>query len=254
MPTSCQNIWLQVCVSSQHLPITVTRDEGDFGNLITRFKKAACGLVAQVVKAQVADPKLSTRAAKGSTNGATVIRKNAVIATRHLSLCQHQFDGIPTGIGHECDRLIITSFIAWMLSIYNDGDSTGGIDVLPTQTTDLVLAHPGRDRKPDNTADWNLLPRIALKMFQDAIKFGWGGPAIALMGFSNKPQTLQGYARVFNWLRRDWYAMDRGRVQEDHAQIAQFHSDGHGTRPFLGAALTKLDECHAIQVPQPDMA
>jgi hypothetical protein len=171
MPTLRQNMRLQVCVSSQHLPVTVTGDEGHFRDLITCFEKAACGLMEQVVKAQVADPKRTTRAAKGSSNRATVIGKDAAVATRPLLLLQHQDDGVPAGVGSECDCLVVTTLVSRVLSIANDRNAVCQVGVFPPETTNLVLGHAGRHSKLDDAADGDLLLGIAVEMDQNTVEF-----------------------------------------------------------------------------------
>ena len=86
---------------------------------------------------------------------------------------------------------MIPTLLSRVLAISDNHRPCRSIHILPTDTTDFVLAHCRCDGEACDPGNRNRLPWISIEMRKDAVEFVVRWPTISRFRFSDQPQPLE---------------------------------------------------------------
>lgn len=156
-----QIFWSQMGVPLEHLPIFVSCYERGLLDREPRLEEATGRFVPEVVEFEVPDAQLLACATERGPHRAAVVGEDKAAASGERPLLLENGPGIESGDIQQWYFLVIAVLVSWVFSVTHDHGTSPGIDVLPANAADLVLAHCGGNCETHDSSERNDLPLIS---------------------------------------------------------------------------------------------
>jgi len=177
-------------------------------------------------------------ASERRSDGPRVVRKDQWA----IAKSSPTFNDLPS-LTRQLESPVIAKLTAGVLDVSEEGGSSLGVEVFPTEPSYFFLAPGRRQSEAHYVHHWDLSSTVSLGEIVEQLAFFFGREAsLALLGLRNDSLATQEIGGLIHSLQWGWQSKNRGSGFEDRAKPDQIVTRCRGTSTACPPGLDVVDE------------